>query len=68
MHFIHEINWFECFLHKTSVVFQNSIFPEFQSIECVFLPIENSLNFLSLVSLGSIDPQLALDQLNLFFD
>ena len=56
------------FYIKLLLFFKNSIFLEVQSIECVFWPIENSLNFLSLVSLGSIDPQLALDQLNLFFD
>ena len=56
------------FYIKLLLFFKNSIFLEFQSIECVFWPIENSLNFFCLVSLGSIDSQLALDQLNLFFD
>ena len=45
MHFIHEILWIECFLHKTSIVFQKSSFPEFLSIECVFWLIENPLIF-----------------------
>ena len=29
MHFIHEISWFECFLHKTSSVFQKFHFSRF---------------------------------------
>ena len=52
---------------KILLFFKNSIFPKFRSIECVFRLIENSLNFLNLVLLGSIDPRLALDQSNLFF-
>ena len=45
------------FCIKLLLFFKNSIFPEFQSIECVFQPIENFLNFLSLVLLGSIGTQ-----------
>ena len=52
---------------KILLFFKISIFPKFRSIECVFRLIENSLNFLNLVLLGSIDPRLALDQSNLFF-
>ena len=55
------------FYIKLLLFFKNSIFLEVQSIECVFWPIENSLNFLNLVLLGLIDPWLALDQSNLFF-
>ena len=57
MHFVHEILWIECFLDKTSIVFQKSSFLEFQSIECVFRPIENPLIF----KLGLYLVQLILD-------
>ena len=45
MHLIHEINWFDCFLHKLLLFFKRSCFPDFRSIECVSWPIKNPLSF-----------------------
>ena len=67
MHFIHKINWFECFLHKTFVVFQNFSFSKILMDQMCFLIDQNSLEFLSLALPGLIAPRLVLDQLKLFF-
>ena len=45
MHFIHEIIWIECFLHKLLLFFKKSCFLEFRSIKHVFWSIENPLFF-----------------------
>ena len=67
MHFIHEISWFKCFLHKTSAVFQKFKFSRI-SVDRVYSSIDwKCLKFLSLVLPGLIDPQLVLNQSNLFF-
>ena len=67
MHFIHEINWFDCFLHKTSAVFQKILFSRLLIDRMCFLTNKKSLEFLSLVLPGSIAPRLVLNQSNLFF-
>ena len=75
MHFIHEINWFECFMHKTSIVFQNFNFSRISIDWMCFLTDRKSLEFLNLVLLGLIVPwlvRLFLDwcsiNRNCFFD
>ena len=68
MYFIHEISWFECFLHKTRTVFQKFNFSRFSIDWVCFSTDQKCLNFLSLVLPGSIDARLVLNQSNLFFD
>ena len=48
MHFIHEINWFECFLHKTSVVFQKFNFSRSSINRVCFLTDRKFLKFFKL--------------------
>ena len=43
MHFIHEILRFEKFLHKTALFFKSLKFQDFQLIEAVARPIENTI-------------------------
>ena len=54
MHFIHEINWFEWLLHKTSFFFKNFNFPDFRSIECIFRFYWKYVKKFGLNLLGSI--------------
>ena len=54
MHFIHEINWFEWLLHKTSFFFKNFNFPDFRSVECIFWFDQKYVKKFGLNLLGSI--------------
>ena len=67
MHFIHEIIWFECFLHRTFAVFQNFSFSRISINRMCFSTDRKSLEFLSLVLPSSIALRLVLDQSKLFF-
>ena len=65
---IQEINWFECFLHKTSAVFQNFSFSRILIDQMCFSTDRKSLEFLSLVLPGLIAPWLVLSiNRNCFF-
>ena len=63
MHFIHNIQCFEEFLHKTSLFFQNFVFfPKFRSIKPFFRSIEITIkNFGHPLSI-LINARLVLDQ------
>ena len=62
MHFIHKIQCFEEFLPKIALFFKNLFFPEFQSIEPIFLSIKISIKIFGQPLFVSIDARLILDQ------
>ena len=64
MHFIHEILWFEEFLHKITLFFKDLSFLDFRSIEAISRLIEIAIKILVWICLA----RLVLDQSNLFFD
>ena len=64
MHFIHEISWFECFLHRTSFVFQNFHFPRFSIDRGCFSTDRKCVKIFGL----NLPAWLVLDQSNIFFN
>ena len=68
MHLIHEICWFEWFLHKIFIVFQNCHFSRFSIDWCYFSTDQNCDKNVGLNLPGSIGARLILDRLNLFLD
>jgi len=50
MHFIHEIIWIKCFLHKTSAIFQKIQISRISMDRMCFLTDRKSLEFISFVS------------------
>ena len=62
MHYFHQIQCFEEFLHKIALIFQIFFFLEFWSIEPIFQSIKIAIKNFDQPLFVSIDAQLILDQ------